>query len=364
MSTLIIAEAGVNHNGDEALALQLVDAAYEAGVDIVKFQTFKAENLVTKDARLADYQKENGVVEQSQFAMLKKLELSFDFYPKLVSYCQQKNITFLSTAFDFDSLDFLVNQLHLSTLKIPSGEITNAPFVLAHARTNCQLIVSTGMCDLVDVEQALGVIAFGLLNAQGEWLDKNPSKANFMLAFESTKGKALLQSKVTLLHCTTEYPAPINSINLAAMNTMQQTFNLPVGYSDHSQGFVVPIVAVAKGAVIIEKHFTLDKSLPGPDHKASLEPKELQAMVEDIRLAEQSIGNGEKKPAPCELKNKAVARKSLVAAKNIKKGECFTVENMVMKRPGTGMSPYCYWSLLQQKSSQTYHAGDLIHEPV
>ena len=363
MRSLIIAEAGVNHNGDERLALKLVDVAVEAGADIVKFQTFKAENLVTENAALADYQKDNGVTDLSQLAMLKKLELNFDFYPKLVRYCQQSNITFLSTAFDFDSLDFLVNELKLTTLKVPSGEITNAPFVLAHARTNCQLIVSTGMCSLAEVEQALGVIAFGLLNAQGECLDKKPSKEHFFSAFESQEGKALLQNKVTILHCTTQYPAPPSSINLAAMSTMQQHFNLAVGYSDHSQGIIIPIAAVAKGAVIIEKHFTLDKNLPGPDHMASLAPQELKAMVEAIRLTEQSIGNGSKEADVCEQKNKAVVRKSLIAATAINKGELFSKENIVMKRPGTGMSPYHYWQVLQQKSSQSYLAGDLINEP-
>lgn len=359
---LIIAEAGVNHNGSEKLAFELVDKAIEAGVDIVKFQTFKTENLVIKSAHLANYQSKNGVVENSQFDMLKKLELSYDFYFKLVKYCQQRGIEFLSTAFDFESLYFLVNELKLTTLKIPSGEITNAPFVLAHAQTGCKLIVSTGMCDLVEVENALSVIAFGLLNAQGKLLDISPHKDAFYSAYQSEEGQVLLAKKVTLLHCTTEYPAAVNDINLMAMKTMRKKFKLPMGYSDHSEGITIAIAAVAQGAQIIEKHFTLDKNMPGPDHQASLEPTELLAMVKAIRSVELAMGNGIKQAVVAEIKNIAVARKSLVAEKSIKQGELFTPDNISMKRPGTGMSPYSYWALLEQPASRDYCAGELLKE--
>jgi N-acetylneuraminate synthase len=360
--TLIIAEAGVNHNGEESLAFELIDKAVEAGVDIVKFQTFKAENLVTKSAPLANYQQQNGVKENAQFDMLKTLELSSDCFIRLKRYCEEQDIMFLTTAFDFDSLNFLINTLKLNTLKIPSGEITNAPFVLAHARSGCQLIVSTGMCDLTDIEQALGVIAFGLLNIEGKFLDCQPSKTLFAKAYQSDDGKKLLQQKVTLLHCTTDYPAPIDDINLKAMITMQQAFHLPIGYSDHSQGIVVPIAAVAMKASLIEKHFTLDKNLVGPDHKASLNPAELTEMVDAIRLTERSLGKTIKQASVAEQANKLVARKSLVANCDINIGEEFTPQNLVIKRPGSGMSPYCYWSILKQKSHRHYQEGELINE--
>ncbi len=252
MSTLIIAEAGVNHNGSEKLALELVDAAYNAGVDIVKFQTFKAKKLVTVTAKQADYQIENTQKEESQLAMLSRLELSYEFHHDLVSYCNKLGIEFLSTAFDFESLDFLVNELGLKTLKIPSGELTNAPLVLQHAQTGADLIVSTGMATLAEVESALGVIAFGYLAKN----DIAPSLDAFQAAYFSAEGQALLKTKVTLLHCTTEYPAPMKDINLKAMDTLAAAFKLEVGYSDHSAGISVPIAAVARGARIIEKHFT------------------------------------------------------------------------------------------------------------
>lgn len=360
--TVIIAEAGVNHNGEEALAFQLIDKAVIAGVDIVKFQTFKAENLVTKSAPLASYQQKNGVKENAQFNMLKALELSCDCFIRLKNYCEEQGIIFLTTAFDFDSLDFLMNTLNLDTLKIPSGEITNAPFVLAHARSGCQLIVSTGMCDLYDIEQALGVIAFGLLNIEGEFLTSEPSEELFAKALQSEQGQSLLQKKVTLLHCTTDYPAPIDDINLNAMSVMKDAFQLPVGYSDHSQGIIVPVAAVAMGAVLIEKHFTLDKNLEGPDHKASLEPEELAEMVKAIRLTNRAQGKAIKQASNAEQANKEVARKSLVANRDIKKGELFTQENLVIKRPGGGMSPYLYWATLQQTALQNYEEGELINE--
>jgi N-acetylneuraminate synthase len=351
-SIFIIAEAGVNHNGDRDLAFQLVDAAKEAGADAVKFQTFKAENLVTKDAAKASYQKQTTDSDESQFVMLKRLELDYETHHELVAYCKKKGIEFLSTAFDLESLDFLVNVLNLKTLKIPSGEITNGPLLLAHAQTGCDLILSTGMATLGEIEQALGVLAFGFLNGANSIIE--PSRVNFQKSYFSEAGQEILRNKLTVLHCTTEYPAPPQEINLNAMVTMRNAFALKTGYSDHSEGITVPIAAAAMGATLIEKHLTLDKSLPGPDHKASLEPDELASMVSGIRTIEQVLGNGIKGPMPSELKNRAVARKSLVASQSIKAGEVFTHENLMAKRPGNGISPMQYWKLLGSTSNRSF----------
>lgn len=355
--TLIIAEAGVNHNGSDDLAFSLVDAAHQAGANIVKFQTFKAKNLVTEDAEQAEYQVTNSGQKESQYSMLKRLELSYETHHKLVKYCNELGIEFLSTAFDSESLSFLVDDLGITRLKLPSGEITNAPLVLEHARTGCDLIVSTGMATLSEIEQVLSVIAFGYINPEG-----NPTEEALQTAYFSEQGKQLLKDKVTLLHCTTEYPAPFNDINLNAMDTMKNAFKLEVGYSDHSAGIVVPIAAVAKGAVLIEKHFTVDKGLPGPDHKASLDPIELKEMVDGIRIVEKILGDGIKGPRPSEVKNKAVARKSLVAATDIAAGESFNTENLGVKRPGNGINPVKYWRYLDKLSSKNYKLGDLIDE--
>lgn len=356
--TLIIAEAGVNHNGDENLAFRLVDAAYESGADIVKFQTFKAKNLVTEQAIQAEYQVANTGKQESQLTMLSRLELSYEAHHQLVQYCNKLGIEFLSTAFDSESLAFLVNDLGLKRLKIPSGEITNAPLVLEHARTGCDLIVSSGMATLSELEAVLGVIAFGYINNK----QVVPGIDAFADAYASDVGQKLLREKVTILHCTTEYPAPMNEINLSAMDTLANAFKLPAGYSDHSEGITIPIAAVARGAVLIEKHFTLDKTMEGPDHKASLEPFELKAMVSAIRQVEVALGNGVKRPTASEVKNKIVARKSLVAACAISVGELFTKDNMTVKRPGKGKSPYQYWAVLGTTSANNYSPGDLIGE--
>ncbi|MEE1979636.1 N-acetylneuraminate synthase [Shewanella xiamenensis] len=356
--TLIIAEAGVNHNGDEALAFQLVDAAYHAGADIVKFQTFKAKNLVTEQAQQADYQVANTQKQESQLAMLSRLELSYEAHHQLVAYCEKLGIEFLSTAFDSESLDFLVNDLKLTRLKIPSGEITNAPLVLQHARTGCDLIVSTGMSTLADIEAVLGVIAFGYTAP----LDVEPSVDAFQAAYFSESGKKALKDKVTVLHCTTEYPAPLADINLRAMDTLASAFGLPVGYSDHSEGIVVPIAAVARGAELIEKHFTLDKEMEGPDHKASLNPLELKDMVQAIRAVELTLGDGIKGPRPSEIKNKAAARKSIVAARYIANGHIISADDLDVKRPGTGDSPYRFWDVQGKIASRDYKPGDLVFE--
>ena len=353
----IIAEAGVNHNGREDLAYKLIDAAHAAGADVVKFQTFKAKNLVTKDAQQAEYQKQNSGMTESQFDMLSRLELNYDLHKSLVAYCQNLGIEFLSTAFDKESLEFLVNDLELKTLKIASGELTNAPFVLEHAVTGCDLIVSTGMASLAEVESALAVIAFGLTNKH----HSEPSEQAFSEAYNSAAGQNALKRKVTLLHCTTEYPAPIDEINHNAMTTLESAFKLTTGYSDHSTGITIPIAATALGAQLIEKHFTLDKSMQGPDHKASLEPDELGAMIRAIRDVERALGNGIKGPQSSEMKNKSIARKSLVAAKHIKAGDVFNESNLTIKRPGAGLSPSSYWSQLGRIAQQDYAEGELIN---
>lgn len=354
--TRIIAEAGVNHNGDLALAFELVNAAHRAGADVVKFQTFKANKLVTATTRQAEYQVQNTGKEESQLAMLSRLELSHDMHHRLAAHCRALGIEFLSTAFDEDSLQFLVAELGLKTLKIPSGEITNAPLVLSHARTGCDLIVSTGMATLAEVEAVLGVIAFGLTTAS----DALPGEGAFQAAYYSEAGQQALQEKVTLLHCTTEYPAPMEDINLKAMDTLARAFGLAAGYSDHSAGITIPIAAAARGAVLIEKHFTLDRTMEGPDHLASLEPAELAAMVTAIRQVDVALGDGVKGPRPSEIKNKAVARKSLVAACAIRAGEHFSRGNLEVKRPGTGSSPYRYWTLLGLPAQRDYAEGEVI----
>lgn len=356
--TLIIAEAGVNHNGQEQLAFELVDAAKNAGADIVKFQTFKAKNLVTETAKQADYQVKNTQKSESQFTMLSRLELSYDVHHQLVAHCNKLGIEFLSTAFDFESLSFLVDDLGLKRLKLPSGELTNAPLVLAHAQTGCDLIVSTGMATLSEIETALGVIAFGYTSDN----NATPSVQAFQEAYASDEGQQALKSKVTILHCTTEYPAPMEEINLKAMDTLGRAFDLPAGYSDHSQGITIPIAAVARGAVLIEKHFTLDNNMEGPDHKASLEPQELTAMVSAIRQVEKALGSYVKTPTVSEVKNKAVVRKSLVAAQVIKQGDVLTEKHISVKRPGDGIAPINFWKLLDTTATKNYSVGQLLDE--
>jgi len=357
----IIAEAGVNHNGSKDRAFQLIDAAVAAGADAVKFQTFKAENLVTKDAKKADYQTKTTDLDESQYEMLKDLELSYETHHELIAYCKDKEIQFLSTAFDFESLDFLVNDLSLNTLKMSSGDITNGPLLLAHAQKRCDLILSTGMSTLNEVEEALSVLAFGLLYGINPSIE--PSRIAFWEAYHSKSGQQLLKNKVTVLHCTSEYPAPIQEINLNAMHTIQKAFGLDTGYSDHSEGIIVPIAATAMGARIIEKHFTIDKMLPGPDHQASLSPKELTEMVAAIRTVEQVLGLGAKEPMPSEIKNRPIARKSLIAKKKIHSGEAFTTENITIKRPGAGVSPMEFWDVLGSTSLRTFVEDEVIQLP-
>ena len=355
MSVLIIAEAGVNHNGESELAFKLIDAAVEAGADIVKFQTFKAANLVTQSATKASYQKKTTGTDGHQFAMLKKLEMSYDLHRELQKYCSDKGIRFLSTAFDHESLEFLVNDLKLDVFKIPSGDITNGPLVLAHAMTGKNIILSTGMSTLGEIEDALGVLAFGYMNQTME-----PSRKAFKQAYFSDVGQQLLKNKVSLLHCTTEYPAPLDEINLNVIKTLKSAFGLRVGYSDHSEGISIPIAATALGSCIIEKHFTLDRNMEGPDHKASLEPDELKSMISGIRSIERALGCSVKGPQVSEIENMNVARKSLISKAKIFKGEFFTVENVTVKRPGNGISPMDYWDTINTKSHHDYEVDEIL----
>ncbi len=327
--TLIIAEAGVNHNGSLELAKKLVDAAYESGADIVKFQTAKLSSLVTKTAPTAEYQQENMGQELSQAEMLKKLLLSFDNFRELSQYCKSVGIQFLSTPFDLESIDFL-EEIGCTFWKIPSGEITNLPYLERLARTEKPIIISTGMCTLEEVSDAVDIL-----------------KQNHA-------------GKIILLHCTTQYPAPYLEVNLNAMQTLQKEFGFEVGYSDHTKGIEVPIAAVAMGATVIEKHFTLDRNMEGPDHKASLEPDELAAMVKAIRNIELAAGTGEKKPSESEKKNIVIARKSIIASRNIKKGEIFTENNLTTKRPGNGISPMKWYEILGTRASRDFDEDEMI----
>lgn len=355
--TYIIAEAGVNHNGCFDRAKELILAAKEAGVDAVKFQTFKPENVISKHAVKADYQiKNTGDGVESQLDMIKKLEINFANQSILRDFATEIGIEFLSAAFDLESIEFL-SGLNLSRLKIPSGEITNAPYLLAASKTKIPLILSTGMASLEEIKLALGVISFGLF-----YEDEIPTKDSFPSAYEEVKSMDLLKGKVSILHCTTEYPCPFNEVNLNVLSTLKEELGLEVGYSDHTLGIEVPISAVAIGATIIEKHFTLDKDLPGPDHKASLDPIELKDMVIGIRNIEEAMGRCEKIPTNSEIKNMPIARKSLIALKPIKKGELFTLENLTTKRPGDGISPMRYWEFLGMESTKDFSTDELITE--
>lgn len=351
----IIAEAGVNHNGSLEIAKKLVDVAADAGADAVKFQTFKATSLVSMQAPKADYQLNTTDKSESQLAMLQKLELDRNAHIELIEYCKQKDIQFLSTPFDVESLELLVEMIDLPVIKIPSGEITNAPFLLEIAKKGKKVILSTGMSMLGEIEAALGVLAYGFLRCTNK-----PSRDSFMQAYISYEGQQILKEKVILLHCTTEYPAPFNEVNLRVMDTLHSAFGLPVGYSDHTEGLTVPIGAVARGATVIEKHFTIDRNLPGPDHKASLEPNELKQMVKEIRLIEQALGLRVKIPTLAEQKNKAIARKSLVAKTDIASGELYTENNLTVKRPGTGISPLYYFEVIGKKAPKSFKKDEIV----
>lgn len=325
----IIAEAGVNHNGSLETARRLIDAAAAAGADAVKFQTFKTENLICRDAQKAAYQMETTDAAESQFEMLKKLELTPQMHEELMAYCRQKGIRFLSTPFDVDSLHDLVER-GIELIKLPSGEITNYPLLREAARSGKKIILSTGMSTLDEVRNAVDVL----------------------------KGSG--GTDITALHCNTEYPTPYEDVNLAAMGTIRDEIGVPVGYSDHTTGIEIPIAAAALGAVVIEKHFTLDRNMEGPDHKASLEPDELAEMVRAVRHIELAIGSGRKEPSQSEKKNMDIARKSIVAGCDIKAGESFTEENVTAKRPGTGLSPMLWNQVIGQKAKRDFAADEMI----
>lgn len=331
MKTLIIAEAGVNHNGNFELAKKLVDKAVEAGADIVKFQTCKAENVISRYADKAEYQKVTTGEADSQLDMVRKLMLTYEEYGKLKEYCDEKGIEFLSTAFDLPSVDYL-HSIGMKRWKIPSGEITNLPLLIKIAQLHEPIIMSTGMSELSEVADAVKVLI------------ENGA------------------SDITLLHCTTEYPAPYEDVNLKAMETMRDAFDLPIGYSDHTKGLEIPVAAVARGACVIEKHFTLDRNMEGPDHKASIEPDELKQMVDMIRHVEVAIGDGVKKVSASEAKNQDIARKSIIAAKAIKAGDVFTEENVTTKRPGNGINPMRWFDLLGKTAKHDYKEDYLIEK--
>lgn len=358
-STYIIAEAGVNHNGSLPMAMQLIDAAINAGANAVKFQTFQASKLVTKSAPKADYQRTNTDQAESQYEMLKKLELSLEDHIELINHCNKNGIDFLSTPFDLESVDVLVHRLDLSKIKVSSGDVTNAPLLLKIASTGVSVILSTGMCTIGEVETALGILAYGYI--MNRTLNQKPSVVEFQAAYASAKGQEALQKKVTLLHCTTEYPTPLTDVNLLVLDTLRNTFSLPVGYSDHTVGIAVSIAAAAMGAVIIEKHFTLDRTLPGPDHKASLEPDELKQLIQGIREVDVARGSFIKTPAPSEIGNRLIARKSIVASRDIKQGEILSENNLTIKRPSDGVSPIFYWDFIGNPSPRAYKMDEKVY---
>ena len=329
--TFIIAEAGVNHNGSLVLAKKLVDVAVEASADAVKFQTFKADKVVSRNAEKAAYQMQNTDAKVSQLETIRQLELDPPAHKELFQYCKEKGIQFLSSPFDLESIDLLVS-LGLTIFKIPSGEINNLPYLRKIGALKKKIIFSTGMADLGEIKDTLDVL-----------IKAGTAREN-----------------ITVLHCNTEYPTPVEDVNLKAMQTIAAAFNIKVGYSDHTLGIEVPIVAVALGASVIEKHFTLDKKMKGPDHKASLDPDELKAMVSAIRNVEKALGDGIKTPSPSELKNRPVARKSIVAAREIHKGELLTEDNLAVKRPGTGISPMQWDEIIGQRASKDYNIDELV----
>ena len=332
MKTLIIAEAGVNHNGDVSLAKELIAAAAAAGADLVKFQTFIAANIISRSAPKAEYQKGATDPQESQQEMVRKLELTLENHLELIAECQKQGVGFFSTAFDKDSIDLLEELGGSDIVKVPSGELTNLPYLRYLTRHGKRVLLSTGMANQGEIEAAINVV----------------------------EQAGTPREKITVLHCTTEYPTPMEDVNLRAMVNIGKAFGVSVGYSDHTPGIEIPIAAVALGATVIEKHFTLDRNLPGPDHRASLEPNELKAMVQGIRNIEKALGDGIKRPSPSELKNKPIARKSLVAARPIKAGEAFSEDNLMAKRPGTGISPMQWDEVIGRTAPRDFSEDELI----
>jgi N,N'-diacetyllegionaminate synthase len=331
VSVLIIAEAGVNHNGDLGMARQLIDAAAEAGADLVKFQTFRADRLVTTSAEKAAYQMATTAADESQHEMIRRLELTEAMHDELIAHCRQRKVEFFSTAFDLESLDYLMG-LGMSRIKVPSGEITNLPYLRKVGGFGKEVILSTGMSNLGEIEAAI----------------------------DALEKAGTLREQLVVLHCSTEYPTPLGEVNLSAMQTIRSAFGVRIGYSDHTNGIEVAVAAATLGASIIEKHFTLDRNLPGPDHQASLEPRELRAMIDSIRNVELALGDGIKRMMLCEEKNRAVARKSIVASRLISAGEIFSPDNLTTKRPGTGISPMRWDDVVGQKASREFAIDELI----
>jgi len=352
---LIVAEAGVNHNGSLELALELVEAAAGAGADAVKFQTFRADALASFEAPKAAYQARTTGAAESQREMLRKLELGAAAHHDLASRCKQRGITFLSTPFDLKSLALVANELDVPAIKISSGDLTNGPLLLAAARTGKPLILSTGMATIDEIESALGLVAWAITE-EGEPTIQDRQRS----AYASSAARRAVAERVTLLQCTTDYPAAFADLNLRAMHALKKRFGTRVGFSDHSTGISAAIAAAALGAALIEKHLTLDCGMEGPDHAASLEPGQFAALVAGVREVELALGSGEKRPAACELANAAAARKSLVAAKPVRKGERFSPDNLAVMRPGGGISPMRYWEWLGKAATRDYAAGELI----
>lgn len=351
--TLIIAEAGVNHNGDLKLALELVDKGAEAGVDYVKFQTFRASALASTRARKAAYQARTTDSTESQLTMLQRLELSIADHEAIISRCVEKGVRFLSTPFDIESLDLLTKTFGLSEIKLGSGELTNAPLLLAAGRSGAKIILSTGMGSLAEVEEALGVLAFSLCRTG------NPKgRRDFAEVLLDPAVWQVLSDRVTLLHCTTEYPAAAEDCNLSVMATLRHAFKLRVGYSDHTVGEAISIAAVALGAEVLEKHFTLNRNLPGPDHAASLEPDELASLVSGVRLVESALGNGIKQPSAAEVANRAVARKSLLASRDLPIGHVLAEDDINVMRPGDGLSPMLFWEMIGSVTTRASMEGE------
>ncbi len=354
--TFVIAEAGVNHNGSVSRAFDLIDAAANAGADAVKFQSFNANTLATNTLPKANYQIAQTGASETQLEMLKVLELSKKDHHRIINHCKKRKIEFLSTPFDHQSLSFLVSELGLPYIKIGSGDLTNGPLLLKASNFRTPIILSTGMASLSEIEEALSILSFGYINTKNHLSNKK----SFLKAYLSDKGQSALRKNVKLLHCTTEYPAPFDEVNLGCITSLKKAFNLDVGYSDHTQGLAITFAAVTCGATIIEKHLTMDRTLPGPDHTSSLEPIEFREMVSGIRNIELAIGDGVKRPTHSEQKNALVARKTIVASKSIKKGDKFSEHNITIKRAGRGLEPNQYWDILGKTAKKNFNFEEII----
>lgn len=356
VATTIIAEAGVNHNGDPALAIDLIDAAADAGADMVKFQTFKGSKIASASASKAGYQKVTTDGAESQLAMLQRLELSYDDHLALLEHCDRRGITFLSTAGETESLRFLADTLKLPTIKLGSGELTNAPLLLAAARSDARLMLSTGMGTIAEIEMALGILAFGMTHAY----DSGASRMAFADALLQDGIWDRLHARVALLQCTTEYPSAVADANLRVMDTLRSAFGLEIGYSDHTEGNAISFAAVARGATIIEKHITLDRTMEGPDHAASIEPDDLADLVRGIRQVELALGNGIKRPGAREIENRKVVRRSLVVTRPIASGTRLTADDLTVKRPGNGISAVDLWDSIGRRAARDLAEDETI----